>query len=155
MNSTTSRRRLLRMAGLGAAFLALVAFSSFAAQAHERKNHGHKPHHHPRHGAVVAVVPSPPPHPPVAMYQGHRHHGSRFVVPSRIIAVRDIDYYQPYFVRRYYHAPGRCWRSIYNFPVYTSVGVEYRPYLYEEGRLVIGARFGSPGFNFGFTWVGN
>lgn len=148
----TPLHRLTRMAGALAVLLALLALASPAALAHERGRSRRGDHR--SHGRDTVVVVSRHHHAPAGVVRGHRHRPAHIVAPRHIVVHRDLDYYRPYQVRRYYHAPRRCWHTVYNFPVFVDGRVVYRPYLYEDGRLVVGARFGGPDFSFGFTWVG-
>ena len=47
-----------------------------------------------------------------------------------------VGNYEPYYVGRVYYEPLRVWRPVYSFPVETSDGVVYRPYVYDGGRVV-------------------
>ena len=78
----------------------------------------------------------------------------RFDVP-RFIHYDHLDRYDEYYYGQVYHGPHDEIYDVYLFPVYLHDRVEYRPYVYCEGKFFGRARFDSYGglkFEVGFRF---
>lgn len=95
---------------------------------HAPRSHRHVPPGHARRGHV------PPGHARhERRYRPRPHHVDRgFHVPPRIDA-RYIERYRPYYERSVWFEPHGHRHDVYDFPVATTRGFEYRPHHYCDG----------------------
>ncbi|MDX1388426.1 MAG: hypothetical protein R3344_04520 [Acidobacteriota bacterium] len=120
MNRTIRHRRLRELFRIAAVVTVAIALAA-PVLAHDRRHargHGHDPHRSASRHRV---------HTTVDIDRG------RFVVPVRI-EDRHVASYRPYFWTRLYDPAHRHHHAVYRFPVHTSFGVVYEPYVYCEGR---------------------
>ena len=78
----------------------------------------------------------------------------RFDIP-RLIRYEHLDRYDEYYYGQVYHGPHDEIYDVYLFPVYHHDRVEYRPYVYCEGKFFGRARFDAYGgldFEVGFRF---
>jgi hypothetical protein len=78
---------------------------------------------------VTALVVSP-----AAMARVHVGFSVNIDLPPGVHV--SVGNYEPYYVGRVFYQPLDVWRPVYSFPVETPYGVEYEPYVYDDGRVV-------------------